>query len=164
MSCSRPAMSTTYKTGLPARRTMNVMTEPIRFDTKIAILLRDDLAAWQRLNVAAFVASGIAAACPETIGEPYLDASGTSYLPMLGQPVLIFAGDRDLLASAHRRSLQRGLAMAIFTAELFGTGNDRDNRAAVAAVERDKLDLVGIAVHGPKNAVDKAFKGAEMHR
>jgi hypothetical protein len=25
------------------------------------------------------------------------------------------------------------------------------------------LDLVGIALHGPKNAVDKVVKGARMH-
>jgi hypothetical protein len=47
---------------------------------------------------------------------------------------------------------------------MFSTGNDRDNRAAVQAVSRDKLDLVGIAVHGPKNAVDKTFKGSTLHR
>jgi hypothetical protein len=54
--------------------------------------------------------------------------------------------------------------MAIFTQELFGTGNDRDNRAAVRAVPREKLDLVGLALHGPRNAVDKVLKGAILHR
>jgi hypothetical protein len=45
------------------------MSEPIRFDTKIAVLLRDDLASWQRLNVTAFLVSGIAGAEPELLGE-----------------------------------------------------------------------------------------------
>ena len=35
------------------------------FDTKVAMIIRTDLAAWQKLNVAAFLASGIAAAYPE---------------------------------------------------------------------------------------------------
>lgn len=139
------------------------MSEPIRFDTKIAVLLRDDLETWQRLNVTAFLVSGIAGTRPEVVGEPYADADGTAYLPMFRQPVLVFSGNAELLTTAHRRALDRGLDMSVFTAELFATGNDRDNRAAVAAVERDKLDLVGIAVHGPKNAVDKAFKGAALH-
>jgi hypothetical protein len=134
------------------------------FPTKIAVLLRDDLASWQRLNVTAYLASGIAAALPELIGEPYLDADGTRYLPMLGQPVIVFAGDRDALAAAHGRALDRGLRFAIYTHELFGTGNDRDNRAAVRAVPRDKLDLVGLALHGPRNTVDKILKGAALHR
>jgi hypothetical protein len=136
----------------------------MRFDTKIAVLLRDDLQTWQRLNVTAFLVSGIAGTQTEVIGEPYADADGTAYLPMFRQPVLVFAGDRDLLTTAHRRALDRGLAMAVFTAELFATGNDRDNRAAVAAVERDKLDLVGIALYGPRNAVDKVLKGATLHQ
>ncbi len=136
----------------------------IRFDTKIAVLLRDDLQTWQRLNVTAFLVSGIAGTVGEAIGEPYADADGTAYLPMFRQPVMVYAGDRELLTTAHGRALDRGLAMSVFTAELFVTGNDQDNRAAVAAVERDKLDLVGIAVYGPKNAVDKAFKGASLHQ
>jgi hypothetical protein len=53
--------------------------------------------------------------------------------------------------------------MSVFTAELFSTGHDAANRAAVAAVARVDLDLVGIAVYGPKNAVDKTVKGASLH-
>ncbi|MFI7490467.1 DUF2000 family protein [Micromonospora echinaurantiaca] len=140
------------------------MSEPIRFDTKIAVLIRDDLAAWQRLNVTAFLVSGVAGAAPELLGEEYLDADGTRYLSMFRQPVLVFAGDRETLTSAHGRALTRGLRISIFTQELFGTGNDRDNRAAVRAVSREKLDLVGLALHGPRSAVDKVVKGASLHR
>lgn len=63
------------------------------FDTKVAIVVRDDLAAWQRLNVTAFLASGVAGAFPSTVGERYEDASGTAYLPMFGQPVLVYAAE-----------------------------------------------------------------------
>ncbi|MFD9887913.1 DUF2000 family protein [Amycolatopsis sp. NPDC059027] len=140
------------------------MSEPIRFPTKIAVLLREDLASWQRLNVTAFLVSGIAHATPEIIGEPYEDADGTGYLPMFGQPVMVFAGSADVLAAAHGRALGRGLRISIFTDELFHTGNDRDNRAAVRAVPGEKLALAGLAVHGPKNAVDKILKGATLHR
>jgi hypothetical protein len=140
------------------------MSEPISFDTKIAVLLRDDLATWQRLNATAFLVSGIAGAVPELLGEEYVDADGTGYLPMFGQPVLVFEGDADTLTAAHARALGRGLRVSIFTSELFTTGNDRDNRAAVLAVARDKLDLVGLAVHGPRGVVDKVVKGATLHR
>lgn len=135
-----------------------------RFETKIAVLLRDDLAVWQRLNVTAFLVSGIAGTAPDLLGEPYEDADRTRYLPMFGQPVLVFAGGRDVLTAAHRRALERGMLMSVFTEELFATGNDVDNRAAVRAVGRDKLNLAGLAVHGPRNAVDKVLKGAALHR
>jgi hypothetical protein len=133
------------------------------FETKIAVILRDDLAAWQALNVTAFLTSGITAATPELVGEPYADADGTPYLAMLGQPVMVFAAGAEVLRAAHGRALNRGLRIAVFTADLFATGNDEDNRAAVAKVGRDDLDLVGIAVHGPRNAVDTIVKGARMH-
>jgi len=136
----------------------------MRFDTKIAVLVRDDLATWQRLNATAFMVSGVAGAVPELLGEEYVDADGTRYLPMFGQPVLVFEGDADTLKAAHARALGRGLRVSIFTSELFTTGNDRDNRAAVLAVARDKLDLVGLAVHGPRGVVDKVVKGATLHR
>lgn len=139
------------------------MTGPVRFDTKIAVVLRDDLAGWQRLNACAFLVSGVAAASPELIGEAYADADGTPYLAMFGQPVLVFAAPAQVLTAAHRRALDAGLTMSVFTADLFKTGNDRDNRAAVAAVPRDELDLVGIALHGPRNRIDKIVKGAALH-
>jgi hypothetical protein len=134
----------------------------VRFDTKIAVLLRDDLEVWQRLNVTAFLASGIAAN-PEVLGEPYTDADDTLYLPMFRQPVLVFSGDSEVLAAAHERAVRRGLPTAVFTEELFSTGHDEANRAAVRAVARDDLKLVGLAVHGPRNAVDKVLKGATLH-
>ncbi|AXQ54917.1 MULTISPECIES: DUF2000 domain-containing protein [Streptomyces] len=138
-------------------------TAPVRFDTKIAVLLRDDLEGWQRLNVTAFLVSGLGTRHPEVIGEPYADADGTAYLPMLRQPVLVFEGSKETLTAAHGKALARVLPRAVFTSGLFATGNDRDNRAAVRAVGRDRLDLVGLAVYGPRNAVDKVLKGARMH-
>lgn len=134
----------------------------MRFDTKIAVLLRDDLQVWQRLNVTAFLASGIAAD-PELLGEPYSDSDDTPYLPMFRQPVLVLTGDFAVLTAAHERAVRRGLPTAVFTEELFTTGHDEANRAAVRAVARADLKLVGLAVHGPRNAVDKVLKGATLH-
>src|SRR5262249_43207278 len=54
----------------------------MQFDTKIAVVLRDDLAGWQKTNVTAFLVSGIAATVPGVVGEPYRDASENEYLPM----------------------------------------------------------------------------------
>ena len=134
----------------------------MQFDTKIAVLVRDDLATWQRLNVTAFLASGIAAN-PELLGAPYVDADDTRYLPMLRQPVLVFEGSKEVLAAAHQRAVRRGLPAAVYTYDMFATGHDEANRAVVRAVPGDQLDLVGLAVHGSRNAVDKVVKGAALH-
>jgi hypothetical protein len=135
----------------------------MRFDTKIGIVVRDDLAAWQKLNVTAFLASGVAGGVPEVIGEPYEDGSGTAYLPMFRQPVLVYAAGAEALGRIRGLAAGRGLVTAVFTEDMFKTGNDADNRAVVRAVPASELVLVGLAVHGPKNPVDKTLKGLALH-
>lgn len=142
---------------------MNTPDTLARPATKIAVLLRDDLAVWQRLNVTAFLTGGLGTRRPELVGSPYETSDGTQYLPMFGQPVMVFRADKETLTLAHARALSRGADTALFTSDLFATGNDHDNRAAVRAVHRDHLDLVGLAVHGPRNGVDKIVKGARLH-
>jgi hypothetical protein len=137
--------------------------EPVRFDTKIAIVLREDLPVWQKLNVTAFLASGVAAGAPESIGDNYGDADGTKYQPMFGQPALVFAADADGLRRTLERALGRDVVPAVFTAELFGTGHDAANRAAVAAVARAELDLVGLAFRADRRDADKITRGLVLH-
>jgi hypothetical protein len=134
----------------------------MRFDTKIVVIVRDDLETWQRLNVTAFLASGIAAN-PDLLGDPYADADGTRYLPLFRQPVLVMEGDKTVVAAARERAVRRGVPTAVFTADMFSTGHDEANRVVVAAVRGPDLDVVGVAVHGPRNAVDKITKGATLH-
>ncbi len=137
--------------------------QPVRFDTKIAVVLRDDLAVWQRLNVTSFLVSGIAATVEDVTGEPYRDADGTTYLPMFRQPVMVFAATGAQLATVTRRAIDRGVTPSIYTEELFTTGDDRNNRAAVAAVPREKLALVGLALRADRKAADKILKGLRLH-
>lgn len=135
----------------------------MRFDTKIAIAVRDDLAVWQRLNVTAFLASAVAGGHPEAIGQHYQDASGNAYLPMFRQPVLVYAAGAAALSGVHGRALARGLDMAVYIEDMFKTGNDDDNRATVSAVSPDAMPLVGLALYGPRNALDKILKGLPLH-
>lgn len=127
----------------------------MQFDTKIAVVLLEDLAGWQKTNVTAFLVSGIAATVPRVVGEPYRDASGNEYLPMLVQPVLSYEADRAALRRAYERALDRGVTPAIYTSELFATNHDEANRAAVAGVEAQDLDLVGMALRAERKTVDK---------
>ena len=40
---------------------------------------------------------------------------------------------------------------------------DADNRAVVRTTRGPELDLVGIGLPAPRNAVDKIIKGARLH-
>ena len=136
----------------------------MRFDTLIAVVLRDDLAPWQSANVTAFLVSGLAARHPELVGEDYVDGSGRRYLPMFGQPVMVYAADAAGLRRGYERALARDVdRLAIYTAELFATGHDDANRAAVAAVASEALDLVGIALHAERKLVDRVLDRVKPH-
>jgi hypothetical protein len=135
----------------------------MRFDTKIAIAVAEDLAAWQKLNVTAFLASAVAGGVPGLIGERYEDGSGHTYLPMFRQPVLIYAADTQALRRVRGQATERGMDVAVYIEEMFKTGHDEANRAAVLAVTAEEMPLVGVALHGPRNAVDKVLKGLRLH-
>lgn len=150
---------------------MTTATHPIdqtddspRFDTKVVVLLHDDLAAWQELNVTAFLMSGITVSAPGLTGEPYVDGDGTTYLPMLRQPVLVMTGAESLLQTVRAKAVARSdVSLAVYTRQLFTTGHDDANRAAVAAVAGSELSLVGVALRGPRSVVDRMVKGARLH-
>jgi hypothetical protein len=135
----------------------------MQFDTKIAVVLLEDLAVWQKTNVTAFLVSGIAGTDPSLVGEPYVDGSSNSYLPMFRQPVMVFAADAGGLRRAYERAIQRGAELAIYTRELFVTGHDEANRAAVAAVPSEELDLVGIALRADRKLVDRIVDKLPPH-
>jgi hypothetical protein len=67
------------------------------------------------------------------------------------------------IATAVRRAKERGLLPSIYTRDLFATGHDAANRAAVAAVATEALDLVGMGLHGDRKDVDKVTKGLRLH-
>jgi hypothetical protein len=134
-----------------------------RFDTKIAVVLLDDLAVWQKTNVTAFLVSGIAGTVDGIVGEPYRDASGNEYLPMFVQPVLVYHADSAGLRRAYDRAMDRGVTPAIYTRELFTTSHDAANRAAVAPVAAEDLDLVGIALRAGRKTVDKIVDRLRFH-
>lgn len=134
------------------------------FDTKIALVIRSDLAAWQKMNVAAFLTSGIAASYPESVGEPYEDGSGNAYLRLIGQPILIYGADRAALVRTLERALARGVQPALYTEEMFSTTHDAANREVVRGVEQQDLNLVGLAVRAERKIIDKIVDKLKFHQ
>jgi hypothetical protein len=137
--------------------------DDVRFETKIAVVLRNDLANWEKVNMTAFLVSGIAGTVPGIVGEPYRDASGNEYLPMFVQPVLVYEADASGVRRAYERAMARGVTPAIYTRELFATNHDPANRAAVAVVPGEDLDLVGIAFRAERKTVGKIVDRLRFH-
>jgi hypothetical protein len=133
------------------------------FDTKIAIVVRDDLATWQKLNVTAFLTSGVTGADQSLLGEDYQDAVGNSYSPLLIQPIIVLSADRNRIKTIYRRAMDRGVQLSIYIEDMFTTGHDAANRETVRARQPEDLPIVGLALHEEKKLVDKITKGAKMH-
>jgi hypothetical protein len=73
------------------------------FDSKIAIVVSEDLATWQKLDVACFLSGGLVGLYPELGGRCYVDASGQTYGPLVRQPILVFAASAEDLTRTLRR-------------------------------------------------------------
>lgn len=133
------------------------------FDTKIAIVVRDDLAVWQKLNVTAFLMSGIVGTSPEIIGDPYRDAENNAYHSLCAQPIIVLSADQEALKAIHKRALNRNVPHGLYIEEMFSTGHDAANRAVFAEHGPESARVVGIALREEKKIVDKITKGARMH-
>ncbi len=133
------------------------------FDTKIAIVVRDDLATWQKLNVTAFLTSGVLGANAELLGENYADADGNTYAPLIIQPMIVLSADGPTLKKIHERGLSRDARMSLYIEDMFATGHDAANREAVAQYAASDLNIVGLALREDRKIVDKITKGAKMH-
>jgi hypothetical protein len=82
---------------------------------------------------------------------------------MFRQPVFVYAADSAGIRRAYERAMQRGAELAIYTDELFTTNHDDANRAAVAAVPAESLDLVGIAFRAERRLVDRILDKLRRH-
>ena len=135
----------------------------MEFDTKIAVVVCDDLAVWQKLNITAFLTSGIIGQDRSLIGQDYIDASDNRYSPLLIQPVIILACDRNKLKTIFSRGMDRGVEFCLYIEDMFATGHDAANRETVRARKPEELPIVGLALREQRKLVDKIVKGAKMH-
>ena len=134
------------------------------YDQKVALVVRADLLGWQKLNVAAFLASAVAVQFNETHGRPFVTSDQVTYLPFIKHPVLIYQADGiEPIRRALTRAKDRGLAIGIYTRPLFETKGEDGNLAAIAQLADAEQDLVGIVVYGENNKVDKALQGLKFH-
>ncbi|WP_299380612.1 DUF2000 family protein [uncultured Kiloniella sp.] len=133
------------------------------FDTKIAVVLRDDLQTWQALNVTAFLSGGLAGENQTIIGEAYRDRMGNNYNALIRQPIIVLSACENTIQKIHQRSLTRGVKSSLYIEEMFSTGHDAANRAVFAEYDPEDAKVVGIALHSDKKIVDKITKGAKMY-
>ena len=135
----------------------------MEFDTKIALIIAEDLPVWQKLNVTAFLTSGIIAATAGIMGEVYRDGSDKDYLPLCIQPMIIMKTNRGKLKTILNRAHTRNIPASVYIEDMFATGHDAANRETVRQYTTENLPLVGLAIRGERKEIDKIVKGAKLH-
>ena len=135
----------------------------MEFTTKIAIVVAEDLAVWQKLNVVAFLTSGVINEAEGIIGELYEDGAGKQYSALCIQPMVVLKAKREKLSTFLGRADRRGVKTAVYIEDMFATGHDAANRDTVRQYDTADLPLVGLAIRADRKEVDKIFKGAKLH-
>ena len=59
--------------------------------------------------------------------------------------------------------MERGARLALYIEDMFSTGHDAANRAAVKPYPPEAMNVVGLAPREDKKAMDKIAKGSRMH-
>ena len=135
----------------------------MNFTTKFAIVVDEDLAVWQKLNVIAFLSSGLTSQIIDIFGQAYEDKTGKQYSPLCKQPIVVLKAPRKKLNTYLARANKHEVNSAIFIEDMFSTSHDEANRESVQQYYSDELPLVGISIRADKKTVDKIMKGAKLH-
>ncbi|HTX45214.1 MAG TPA: DUF2000 family protein [Solirubrobacteraceae bacterium] len=77
--------------------------------------------------------------------------------------MLVFEAGAGKLKTVRERAARREVAIALYTADMFATGHDEANRAAVRAVAATELDIVGVALRAPHRDADAVLRGLSRH-
>jgi hypothetical protein len=72
--------------------------------------------------------------------------------------MIVLSADADALKTIYRRVMDHGVHPSLYIEDMFTTGHDAANCAAVRQYRPDAINVVGLALRE-----DKVTKGARMH-
>lgn len=142
----------------------NELIQPQIPSTKIVIVLNTNLAPWQCANVTAGLMGGIASKEVLLVHEPYTDASGREYLPLLSQPAFIFEATALELKRTYDRAVSRNVIFGIYLEEIFAAGYANEHRTVIHALDPGSMKLAGLAFYADAKLADKITSGLDRHR
>jgi hypothetical protein len=82
--------------------------------------------------------------------------------PLAVQPIIVPSADAATLRTIYRRAMERGARLSLYVEEMFRTGHDAANRAAVRQYAPDAMN-VGLGLRDERRTVDRITRGARMH-
>jgi hypothetical protein len=132
---------------------------PPRLETKLVVVLADDLGPAEAANAAAVLAlsAGLGGA---TLGPVGVDADGLAYGRIDRHPVPVLQADRAALAELHRRATEDdGAVRVVAFSEVARRARDYDAYLAdLAGTSTADNAHVGLLLSGPRHRVTAATK------
>jgi len=132
-------------------------------DTKIVLIVADDIQTWQKLNVVSFLVSGLIGNNPVLMGDDYIDAGKNTFNSLSKQPMIVLKASRSKLKTIHGRTISKNIKASSFISDMFSTNNDIDNREVFRNYSPETADVVGVGVYCDSKTADKITKGAKLH-
>lgn len=122
-------------------------------DKKMAIAVSDHLLIEQKLQVVAFLTSGLVAQHSDVMGTPYEDFEGNLFSPLMTCVPNICCVDEMAIGNMHRRAISQSVRVAVFVDEWFDTAKDEARRAMFQRFDPNTVNVVGIALYAPHDIV-----------
>ena len=97
------------------------------------------------------------------MGTAYQDSLGRAYTRLFEQPIVVFSASQDVLLRALEIGQERGLTCSAYIDAMFEQPNGDAGRQVFRKAQAHQLDLVGLALRGPRKDIDMATKRASLH-
>ena len=123
--------------------------------SRCVIVVDDALPAGRSANAAAVIALTIGQRHPVLVGEPLVDAAGTSHPGLIPIGIAVLAAPQNELAEIRRKGIETGCDVVDFPVEGQQTNDYQAFRQAVAAVAPPMLRYAGVALVGQKKEINR---------
>jgi hypothetical protein len=122
---------------------------------RCVIVIDQELQSGRAANAAAVIALTIGARHPVLVGEPLVDASGFRHPGLIPIGIPVLTGSQKELFDIRQKGLSAGCDVIDFPVEGQQTKNYQFFQEAVAAIEPEALNYVGVALVGQKKVISK---------
>ncbi|CAM3604849.1 DUF2000 domain-containing protein [Deinococcus saxicola] len=125
-------------------------------DIKCVMVLAGDLPPGLAVNAAGVLAVTLGHRVPQLLPPDALDASGEVHAGLINVPLPILVLGRDGLKELRQRAArQDGLTVVDFSDVAQHARTYEGYIAALAGTPAEALNYLGVALHGPKKAINK---------
>ena len=125
-------------------------------DVKCVLVIDDGLSLGLIANAAAFLALTLGQRIDKVLGPDVIDSAGNIHPGICTFPIPILRGTAERIKAIYSAALENSELVAIgFSNAANTTLTYADYQAKIAAMPADELAFLGVALYGPKRAINR---------